>query len=242
MSSELEPDLRELPAAYSRWRNSELGQITDRIEEDLVLHLIGPVTGKRLLDVGCGDGALCVRLAQGGADATGLDNEPRMLAAARRRASDAGLQVSFIDGNAQALPLDDCSFDIVVAVAVLCFVAAPAHAFREMARVLRPGGRLVIGELGRYSRWAAKRRIAGWLASKTWRLARFRTASDLEKLSVEAGLEVETVRGTVYYPPGNLCARWLAPFDERFSRLTTVGAAFLTLGAGKPMQFPEDQR
>lgn len=236
MASSNSTDLSELPAAYRKWRESELGRITDRIEEELILDLIGPVAGKRLLDVGCGDGVLSVRLAQAGADVTGLDNEPRMLVAARRRANETGLQISFVDGTAQALPMDECSFDIVVAVTVLCFVAEPDRAFHEMARVLRPGGRLVIGELGRYSSWAAKRRVAGWLGSKTWRAARFRTASHLRNLAVAAGLELQTVRGAVYYPPSNLCARWLSSLDSGFSRHTMFGAAFIALAANKPVQ------
>jgi ubiquinone biosynthesis O-methyltransferase len=229
-------DLSELPAAYRKWRESDLGRITDRIEEKLILDLIGPVSGKGLLDVGCGDGVLSVRLAQSGADVTGLDSEPRMLVAARRRANESGVQVSFIEGAAQALPLDGGSFDIVVAVTMLCFVADPEHAVHEMARVLRPGGRLVIGDLGRWSSWAARRRIAGWLGSMTWRAARFRTTGELRRLAFEAGLLVETVRGAVYYPPCNLCARWLSPLDSGFSRYTTLGAGFIALAASKPMQ------
>lgn len=235
-------DLSELPASYRKWRQSELGRITDRIEEELILKLIGPASGKRALDVGCGDGVLSVRLVQAGADITGLDNEPRMLVAARRRADEAGLKISLVEGDAQSLPFADSAFDIVVAVTVLCFVAEPERAFRETARVLRPGGRLVIGELGRYSTWAAKRRIAGWLGSKTWKAARFRSAGDLENLAVAAGLEVETVRGAVYYPPSDLAARWLSPLDEKFPQLSTLGAAFIALSARKPMQAPGDQR
>lgn len=235
-------DLSELPAAYRKWRQSELGRITDHIEEELILKLIGPVSGKRVLDVGCGEGVLSVRLAQAGADVTGLDNERRMLAAARRRADEAGQKVALVEGDARSLPFADNTFDIVVAVTVLCFVAEPVRAFHEMARVLRPGGRLVIGELGRYSSWAAKRRIAGWLGSKTWKVARFRSASDLENLAVAAGVEVETVRGAVYYPPNKRAARWLSPHDEKLSRLSTLGAAFIALSARKSMKAPGDYR
>ena len=234
--------LSSLPAAYQLWRESELGRITDHIEEELILRLIGPASGKRVLDVGCGDGVLSVRLAQAGADVTAFDNELRMLVAARRRADEAGQKVALVEGDAQSLPFPDSAFDIVVAVTVLCFVAEPERAFHEMARVLRPGGRLVIGELGRFSIWAAKRRIAGWFGSKTWKVARFRTARDLKNLAVAAGLEVETVRGAVYYPPSNLSARWLSPHDEKLSQLSILGAAFIALKARMPMQAPGDYR
>ncbi|MBN9264683.1 MAG: methyltransferase domain-containing protein [Hyphomicrobium sp.] len=219
---------------YERWRSSELGRITDHIEEEVIVALVEPVFGKRVLDVGCGDGLLSARLAQEGAQIIGIDNDPRMLDAARRRAGGAKFRPTFVGGSAEALPFPDGLFDIVVAITVLCLLSDPEKAFREMSRVLRPGGRIVIGELGRHSLWAAKRRVAGWFGSITWRSARFRTSGDLKELAQAAGLEVEAIRGAVYYPPCNRCARWLARFDRRLSRLTTFGAAFVALAARKP--------
>jgi SAM-dependent methyltransferase len=102
-----------------------------------------------------------------------------------------------------------------------------------MARVLRPGGRLVIGELGKWSTWAAARRIRAWLGSRLWRSARFRTARELRALAAEAGLATEALRGAVYYPRSALAARLLAPCDRALGRLTTFGAAFLALSAIK---------
>ncbi|WP_137128515.1 hypothetical protein [Roseomonas sp. HF4] len=59
-----------------------------------------------------------------------------------------------------------------------------------MARVLRPGGRLVIGELGRWSLWAARDRIRGWLGSRLWRRSAFHSAADLRRAAEGAGLLV----------------------------------------------------
>jgi hypothetical protein len=82
-----------------------------------------------------------------------------------------------------------------------------------MARVLRPGGRLVLGELGRWSLWATSRRLRAWLGATTWKAAHFRTAEELRALLQQAGLSVVTVRGAVFYPPIGLCAQALAPLD-----------------------------
>lgn len=226
--------LTSLPAAYQAWRASELGRITDGIEERLVLELVGSVAGKRVLDVGCGDGVLCVGLAEAGGNVTGLDTDPGMLTAARERAGTSGVAAAFVEGDARSLPFADGSFDVVLAVTVLCFVANAERAVQEMARVLRPGGRLVLGELGRASLWAAKRRLSGWLGSRTWRNARFRTAGELRHLAVAARLEVADARGAIYYPPCNLCARWLAPVDPYLARTSTFGAAFIAVAARKP--------
>ncbi len=75
-----------LTASYARWRSKQLGQITDGLEQQLLLAMLAPVTGKRLLDVGCGDGALALALARRGATVTGLDVDRAMIAPAQRAA------------------------------------------------------------------------------------------------------------------------------------------------------------
>jgi 2-polyprenyl-3-methyl-5-hydroxy-6-metoxy-1,4-benzoquinol methylase len=89
MGSEPANALASLPDAYRRWRASWLGRITDALEEQLILELVGPPAGLRILDVGCGDAVLAVTLAQRGALVTGIDADLRMLAAGRARARQA---------------------------------------------------------------------------------------------------------------------------------------------------------
>lgn len=222
------------PQAYAGWRATALGAITEAIEQRVVLDMMGGLAGLRLLDVGCGDGELICAAAARGALVAGVDADPAMLAAARLRMAQAGLEAIVRAGRVEELPFPDASFDVVASVAVLCFVGDAGRAVREMARVLRPGGRLVIGELGRWSTWAALRRMRGWLGSTTWRAARFRTPGELRTLVEEAGLSVTAIQGAVYYPPTNLLARLLAPLDPWLGRLTRFGAAFIVLGAAKP--------
>lgn len=220
--------------AYAGWRASTLGRITDRLEDALLLDLLGDVAGRAVLDLGCGDGALAVRLAAAGAQVVGLDADPAMLLAAAARAADAGVNVHLATGRAEALPFATGRFDLVVAVTVLCFVPDADTAFREMARVLRPGGAVVIGELGRWSLWALHRRIRGWLGHRLWRAARFHTGTGLRRLAAGAGLEVRTVRGAVFYPPVAALACAMAPLDPWLGWITAIGAAFVALRAEKP--------
>jgi len=138
-----------------------------------------------------------------------------------------------------SLPFPPDSFDRIVAITVLCFVEDGASAFREMTRVLRPGGRLVVAELGKASIWAAIRRLRGRLGNPVWRHARFRTAGDLRRLAHQAGLGVQLLRGAIYYPPCGAAARLLGPLDRHVGRLTTFGAAFLVLAAAKPTRRSE---
>lgn len=222
------------PKAYEAWRARSLGTLTEAIELRAVLDLAGDVSGARLLDAGCGDGALVAAVAAKGAEVTGVDPDPAMLLAAQKRTSDAGIKATFTEGRLERLPFPDASFDVVASITVLCFLPDAAVAFREMARVLRPGGRLVLGELSRWSLWAAQRRVRGWLGSRTWKGARFRTPRELRALAGQAGLRVTALRGAVYYPRIGWLARAMAPFDPWFARFGAFGAAFLALSAEKP--------
>jgi SAM-dependent methyltransferase len=223
------------PSDYAAWRGSDLGTITEALQRRLILDLLGDVRGKRVLDVGCGDGDLAVELARRGATVVGLDASPTMIAAARARAAQAGQPVAFVPGMAQALPFAPGSFDIVAAVTILCFVTDGAPALAEATRVLRPGGASVIGELGRWSTWAAMRRIRAWLGAPLWRRGHFRTPGGLRALAAGAGLWPGPVRGAIYFPRLAAAARLLAPYDAALSRrLGGVGAAFLALRANRP--------
>jgi ubiquinone/menaquinone biosynthesis C-methylase UbiE len=220
-----------LTDSYARWRSSRLGRITDTLERQLLFELLGPVADKTLLDVGCGDAEFASKLARRGAIVTGLDADPAMIAAARRRAGAEGTQLQLVEGQAERLPFDDAVFDRVIAVTVLCFVRDAERTIMEMARVLKPGGLLVIGELGRWSLWAAHRRIRGWLGDPTWRATRFRTAAEFRELAGAARLDVAEARGAVHYPPCGLAAQALAPVDLWIGRQTTLGSTFIAISA-----------
>lgn len=230
MSAEAEPVVIR-PNAYVAWRKTSLGAITEALELRAMLDLMGDLQGVRLLDVGCGDGALACRAAGRGAVATGVDPNPAMLAAARNRAEEGAAKVLFLEARAESLPFPNNAFDMVSAVTVLCFVEDADRALSEMARVLRPGGAIVLGGLGRRSLWAALRRLRGWFGSATWARARFRDAGELRSLAERGGLVVESMRGVAFYPPFGILARLMAPLDPWLGRRTTFGAAFIAMRA-----------
>jgi 2-polyprenyl-3-methyl-5-hydroxy-6-metoxy-1,4-benzoquinol methylase len=223
-----------LPESYRVWRASRLGRVTDEIEERLLLDLLGRVDGLQLLDLGCGDGVLASKLAHRGAFVTGLDADARMLSAARGRARQESVELHLVNGRVEAPPFADGAFDCVVAVTVLCFIRDADRTIARLVRLLRPGGRMIIGELGRWNLWAASRRIHGWFGSPTWSAARFRTSSELRSLLHSHGMAITDVRGAVFYPPLGLTAGLLARFDPWLGRRTTLGAAFVAVSATRP--------
>jgi ubiquinone/menaquinone biosynthesis C-methylase UbiE len=222
------------PSLYERWRSTPLGALTEAAESRVVFELAGPLSGKRVLDVGTGDGTYAIEAGVRGAAVTALDTSPAMLQAAGDRAGRRGVSIELCEGDVQALPFDPERFDVVLAVTVLCSVDDVASAFRELARVLAPGGRLVVGELGRRSTWAAKRRLQSLVRKTFWTSTRFWTPRELQRELTDAGLRVEATRGAVYFPPLGGIARVMAPFDPALARLRGFGAAFLCVAARKP--------
>ena len=221
------------PAAYARWRQSALGALTEDLEQRAVFSLVGDPSGLRVLDVGCGDGTYAIRAARAGAEVVGLDRSRPMLEAARPRAASSGVVVIWCQGQAQALPLRDATFDLVLAVTALCLIAEPLAALKEISRVLRPRGVVIIGELGRWSLWALGRRVRAWLGNHFWKTAHFWATAELRELLATAGLRTGDVRGAVYYPPSAALARLISPVERTMSHLGGFGAAFIAARATK---------
>ena len=220
------------PDVYARWRASSLGDITDMLEHRLIFRTAGEITGQAVLDAGCGDGTLMRLCARFGAmQVAGCDSDERMLRRARAPDVHHTAILDPIAARLDHLPFADASFDLVTCVTVLTFVPDPVSALREIARVLRPGGRLVLGELNRWSVWAVRRRIRAWFGAALWSAARFRSARTWRGLITEAGLQVEEEAGAIFYPPSTRLARLMAPADRVLGQWTTCGAAFCPTAA-----------
>jgi len=100
--------------------------------------------GMRVLDVGTGTGTAAIAAAKLGADVIGLDIVGEHLDAARRAAAEAGVEVEWVEGDAQALPFDDDSFDRVLSSLGSISASDPDAAAHELVRVCRPGGEIVL--------------------------------------------------------------------------------------------------
>ena len=146
------------------WGSGNYAAVAERITAtgELVVERAGVEPGMDVLDVACGTGNATIPAAKAGARVIGLDFAPELLEIARERASDAMVEIDFVEGDAQALPFDGASFDRVVSTFGHMFAPDHARTAAEMKRVLRPGGTIAFacwtphGSIGRQFREIAE--------------------------------------------------------------------------------------
>ena len=131
------------------WEKGDFTRIAETMRqsgEELVRGL-GVTTGMKVLDLGCGDGTTALPAAELGANVLGVDIASNLIAAGSARAAEAGLSnIRFQEGDASNLVgIDDEQFDLVVSVFGAMFAPRPFDVAREMVRVTRSGGRIIMG-------------------------------------------------------------------------------------------------
>jgi SAM-dependent methyltransferase len=131
------------------WEKGDFTRIAATMREsgEALVARIGIARGTRVLDLGCGDGTTALPAAKAGADVLGVDIASNLVAAGNRRATELGLtNCRFQHGDAANLgSLPDRAFDLVVTIFGAMFAPRPHQVAKEMVRVTRPGGRIVMG-------------------------------------------------------------------------------------------------
>jgi ubiquinone/menaquinone biosynthesis C-methylase UbiE len=131
------------------WEKGDFTRIAETMREsgDQLVEKLGVGKGMKVLDLGCGDGTTAVPEAKRGAEVLGVDIARNLVEAGNRRAREYGLaNLKFEEGDATGLAgLKDKSFDLVVSVFGAMFAPKPFDVAKEMVRVTRPGGRIVMG-------------------------------------------------------------------------------------------------
>ena len=163
------------PERYDRWFETPVGKAVLKYETELILELLRPGRGERILDAGSGTGIFTREFLARGAEVVGLDISLAMLvyaaekAALRQAQGDrcpmpvrVGEKASTrscrgVTADMATLPFADGSFDKTVSVAALEFVADEKRAVAELFRVTKPGGVVVVATLNSLSPWAARR-------------------------------------------------------------------------------------
>lgn len=127
------------------WDAGDYATLSERIAEvgELVAALASIEPGMTVLDVACGTGNAARPAARAGGKVTGLDLAPKLLGQGRAKAEKEGLAIEWVEGDAEALPFEDGSFDRVLSTFGHMFAPRHQQAADEMVRVCRPGGTIV---------------------------------------------------------------------------------------------------
>jgi ubiquinone/menaquinone biosynthesis C-methylase UbiE len=158
--SNASPEMQALKSKLkATWMAGDYGHFAKFLEPDALAFLarldLKPGS-TRLLDVACGAGQIVIPAARAGIEATGVDIATNSILRARERAAEEGLTAlaRFDEGDAEALPYADASFDVVSSLFGAMFAPRPERVAAELLRVCRPGGRIVMGNWTPQAMWA----------------------------------------------------------------------------------------
>ncbi len=197
--------LHDLNPTRLEWIKREIARAFSRDGKDA-----RALEGLRILDIGCGGGLLTEPLARMGADMVGADAGAANIEAARTHAEAQGLAIDWRATTAEALAESGETFDVVVAMEIVEHVADLPLFLREIARMVRPGGLLLLATMNRTLKSFAlaivgAEYILRWLPPGTHTWSKFVTPKELSRAVEATGLEVEDACGMVFDP---LCGKW----------------------------------
>ena len=224
---------KDLAARYDAWYRTPLGAFAHALEEAAIFGLADVRSGERAIDIGCGTGIYALELTRRGIRVVGLDASFEMIAIAREKFREAGLTGLWVCGSAEALPFRSASADLALAVTSLCFMPHPDQAVAEMGRVIAPDGRVVLGELNRWSSWALVRRLKGLVTDTIYNRAHFWSRRELARLLQRNGLVPRAVRIVIHIPPIRRAAflKRARVLDNLLKRLLPWTGAFIAMCA-----------
>ncbi|WP_428246191.1 bifunctional 2-polyprenyl-6-hydroxyphenol methylase/3-demethylubiquinol 3-O-methyltransferase UbiG [Ferrovibrio sp.] len=200
-----------------------LGFVRDAVAGHFGLDPLGdsPLSGLRLLDIGCGGGLVSEPMARLGASVVGVDASEKNIGVARHHAAESGLEIDYRCTAAEELVAAGERFDVILALEVVEHVADPAGFCRALGQMLKPpaagypGGLLVAATLNRTPKAYAlaivgAEYILRWLPAGTHDWKKFLKPHELAKLLRDASLSVTQVAGASYAP---LSERWTISRD-----------------------------
>jgi SAM-dependent methyltransferase len=147
MTMHISPEMESLKTRLrSIWMSGDYAHFAKPMEPGALefLDRLHAPPGTQMLDVGCGAGQIAIPAARAGVDVTGIDIAPNQIEQARARAKAEGLNVQFMEADAEAIPYQDARFDLVVSLIGAMFAPRPERVAAELIRTCRPGGRIVM--------------------------------------------------------------------------------------------------
>ena len=213
---------------YDEWFLTKTGKYVKNTEKRLIFELLEIKEGLAL-DLGCGTGLYTLELKSIGFKVFGLDLSKKMLKVALLK--DKAL--SLLRGDAYFLPFKDKCFDLVISITLFEFLKTPEKSIKEIFRVLKPGGEVLIGTMNSRSLWFLFKRLKSKFVETAYRYARFYTPKELENLLKQSGFKEVQTRGVIFFPSFFPFVKLAYQFDKKFSRILKSFGAFVVVKGKK---------
>ena len=176
----------EWPEKYDQWFTTPIGTLVKKYESELILNFLNPAPGEMILDAGCGTGVFTRDIVSSGSQVIGLDISLPMLRRARENAGGGSFHP--IWGDISTLPFREESFDKVVSITALEFIAEAKSAVAELFRITKRSGVVVVATLNSRSPWGARRKEEARKGHSIFSKAVLRSPDDLLSLSPANGV------------------------------------------------------
>ncbi|MBP1713662.1 MAG: Methyltransferase type 11 [Deltaproteobacteria bacterium] len=173
------------PEEYERWFQTPIGRLVKKFERELILDLLKPSSGERILDAGCGTGIFTTDLLDRETRVAGLDLSLPML---QRANSKEYARLELLQGDMRRLPFPEGSFDKTVSITALEFIENGKQAIDELFRVTKKKGTIVVATLNRLSPWAVQREAKGKKGHALFSKVVFRTPEEMAALAPQEGI------------------------------------------------------
>ncbi len=219
------------PEKYEQWFQTPIGRLVEKYEKGLILEMLQPGPGEKILDAGCGNGVFTRHLLATGAQVVGLEISLPMLRRAEEKL--AAYPFRSIQGDILHLPFPDNRFDKFVSITAIEFIGDARVAVMEAFRVTRPGGVIVVATLNSLSPWAFRRKESAKKGHPLFRQAFFRSPSEMRGMATVEGILKTAIH---FQKEDDPLSAGQVEETGQLQRLST--GAFLSVRWVKPTRFP----
>jgi len=214
------------PEEYEHWFQTPIGRVVKKYEMELILDLLRPSPGERILDAGCGTGIFTYDILEQRTGVMGLDLSLPMLRKARSKGC---ARLELLQGDMLRLPLREGAFEKTVSITALEFIEDAKQAIEELFRVTKSKGTIVVATLNRLSPWAAQRKEKGKEGHSLFSRVFFRSPEEMAALASQGGV----LRTAVHFKKEEDPRRALE-IEEEGKRKGLLTGAFLAVRWEKP--------